>query len=287
MKGNQLREKLRRGERVYGTHITSLFNPNAALIAGGMNMDFAFFCTEHLPMDRNEISLLCHFYAARCGVSPIVRVPNANPTAVAMALDAGAEGIIVPYVETAEEVRQVAGAVRYRPLKGAALQEALADPASLSPAMQDYFANFNAQTYLIIGVESGEAIENLDKLIAASNPDGVFLGPHDISVSLGIPEDYENPIFIDAVEDVILRCRKHSVGVGMHYPLMRLKKSILQRYLTAGMNWIVNGTDVTVLRDAMNSQLDFLRSINPGSHIDGEEEATLQTTRTLVQSCIN
>ncbi len=263
MNGSQIREKLHRGERVYGTHIASLMNPMAAMMATELDLDFAFFCTEHMPLDRTEVSLMCHLYASH-GISPIVRVPSPDAAAVSMALDGGAEGIVVPYVETVEEVRAMVGACKYRPIKGRLLRDTLDGAAELPARTQRFLSAFNRHHYLIIGVESVPAIERLDELIAVEGVDGVFLGPHDITVSMGIPAEYEHPRFIAALEDVIRRCRAAGVGVGLHYQLLRLRRETLSRLLDAGMNWLINGADIAIMCRAMNEELRLLRSMDAG-----------------------
>lgn len=271
MRGSQIREKLRRGECVYGTQIASLMNPAAAAIAAGMDLDFAFFCTEHMPLDRTEVSMLCQFYAAR-GISPIVRVPSPDPVSIATMVDGGAEGIVVPYVETVDEVRKVAGAVKHRPLKGELLRNVLAGREELPAKTQQFLAEFNREQYLIIGIESVTAIENLERLITAADVDGVFLGPHDISISMGIPTEYHDPVFLALIEDVVRRCRKCSVGVGLHVPLFRLGEPVLRGLIEAGMNWIINGADIITMRDAMNAELHRLRELASGNGHSGAGE---------------
>lgn len=258
MTGATIREKLHSGERVYGTHIASLMNPLAAAIATGLELDFAFFCTEHMPIDRTEVGMMCQFYKAH-GISPIVRVPDPNPTAISMATDAGAEGIVVPYVETAEEVRRIVAAVKHRPVKGKLRDDVIAGRSEYPPKLQQFLERFNQHQYVIIGVESVPALENLEVLIDGTGVDGVFLGPHDITTSMGIPEEYDNPLFQDAIEDAIRRCRACGVGVGLHFKLLKLGEPVLRRFLDAGMNWILNGSDVTILCDTMNAQLGQIR----------------------------
>lgn len=260
MTGSQIREKLKRGERVYGTHIASLMNPMAAMMATEMELDFAFFCTEHMPLDRTEVSMMCHLYATR-GISPIVRVPSMDTAAISMALDGGAEGIVVPYVETVDEVQRAVGAVKYRPIKGEQLRDTLAGRRELPTKTQQFLDGFNRHHYLIVGVESVAAMNNLDQMLAVDGVDGVFLGPHDITVSMGLPAEYDHPDFLDAVEDVTRRCRAAGVGVGLHTTLLSFGEATARRLMDAGMNWIINGADITVMRDAMNAQLRQLRQL--------------------------
>lgn len=290
MNGTQIKERLHRGERVYGTHILSLMNPVAAAMATEMELDFAFICTEHMPLDRTEVSMMCQLYAAK-GISPIVRVPWPDAAAIGCALDGGAEGIVVPYLESIEDARAMAGAVKYRPLKGQMLRDALTKKNKLPATTLEFLEEFNHDRYLIIGIESVPAINRLEELIEASQADGVFLGPHDITTSMGIPTQYHHPDFVDMVEDVIRRCRRCNVGVGLHIQLFTLPEPILQRFLNAGMNWLINGSDVTVMRDAMNQQLRQLRQMVAGQNGKGhaellQSEPTLQNGNKPIASCI-
>lgn len=255
-------------------------NPVAAAMAAEMQLDFAFICTEHMPLGRTEISMMCQFYKSH-GISPIVRVPSADPAGISMVLDGGAEGIVVPYVETPEQVRQIVGAVKYRPIKGQLLQQAIAGQSELNAKTREFLADFNRQQYVIIGIESVSAIENLESLITAADVDGVFLGPHDITTSMGIPTEYDNPKFVDTVEDIVHRCRQHSVGVGLHTMLMSLPPKTLRRFLDAGMNFLINGADIVAMRDAMNLQLAQLRELNGDRY-----ERNAEVDADLVKSCI-
>jgi len=280
MQGRLIREKLHRGECVFGTHIASLMNPVAAAMAAEIELDFAFFCTEHMPIDRTEVGLMCQFYAAR-GISPIVRVPSPDPIAISMALDGGAQGIVVPYVETVEEVRRSAGAVHFRPIKGELLREIQSGKTELPLKTREFLHDFNRDNYLIIGIESMAAIGRLEQLIDAAEIDGVFLGPHDISATMGIPTEYGNPEFLQVIEDVVRRCRRRSIGVGLHTPLLKMKPQDLQRLIDAGMNWILNGSDIGTMRDAMNAQLRQLRELTAAGRASSAEPAA------RVQGCIN
>lgn len=258
MNGTTMRERLHRGDGVYGTHICSMLNPKAMAMVAEVELDFAFFCSEHMPIDRTEISQFCHFFAAR-GISPLVRVTTCVPIEIAAVLDGGAQGILVPYVETVEEVKAAVGAVKYRPIKGELLSACLEGRQELPAATRAFLGRFNAEHYLIIGIESVPAIGRLEALITTEGVDAVFLGPHDISTSMGMPEQYDDPAFVATIEDVIRRCRANGVGVGVHYPLFQLPESTLRRWLDAGMNLIINGADVVIMRNAMNEQLGRLR----------------------------
>ena len=279
MRGEMIREKLRSGERVYGTHVCSLTNPVTAKMETAVELDFAFICNEHMPIDRTETSMLCQFYAAH-GVSPCVRIPCPDAYYASMALDAGAQGITVPYVETVEEVKAIVGAVKYRPIKGKFLADMLDGTREPSAKTIEFLNRFNRDNYVIIGVESVEGVNNLEALLAVKGVDGVFLGPHDISVSMEIPEEYDNPLFLDLVEDVVRRCRACNVGVGLHIQWASVAPGLLDRLLDAGMNWIANGSDVCTLRDGLNQTLREIRK-KSGDTYSRDGDAQIQ-----VASCL-
>src|SRR6185369_5208339 len=106
---------------------------------------------------------------------------------------------------------------RWRPLKGRRLQEALRDPNTLEPELRRYLEARNEDTILIANIESVPAIESLDQLLAVPGLDAVLIGPHDLSCSLGIPEQYGHPRFDEAVRTIYRIAREHHVGAGIHF----------------------------------------------------------------------
>ena len=258
MMGHEVRERLHAGKQVFGTHVCSLTNPVTAKIQASIDYDFIFICNEHMPIDRTETSMMCQYYAAR-GISPIVRIPLPEAHYASMALDGGAQGIVVPYIETEEQVREIVGAVRYRPVKGAKLTGYLSGETPVSQKMSDFFDRFNSENYLIIGIESVAAYENLDRLISVPGVDGVFIGPHDMTVSMEIPEEYDHPDFAALVEDIVARCKKAGVGVGVHYSQRTATDDRFRELIDLGMNWILYGADITLVDTGMRKSLSALR----------------------------
>lgn len=252
MDAGEFRESLRSGKRVYGTSVLahSPLWPDAVARCGA---DFVFIDNEHIPGDRVEIAWMSRLYAAK-GVTPIVRVPKADPNLVCQVLDSGASGVIAPYVETAEEVRALTGAARWRPLKGKRLEVALDEPENLEPELRRYMERRNAATTLIVNIESVPAIENLDAIVSVPGLDAVLIGPHDLSCSLGVPEQYEHPKFEAAVLDIIRRSRKAGIGAGIHF-----WKGIEHemRWAEAGANLILHSNDISLFTDGLNA--DFTR----------------------------
>lgn len=271
MQGQQIRESLHAGRRVYGTHVCSLTNPVTAGMQASLPYDFVFICNEHMPIDRSETGMMCQFYSAR-GISPIVRVPAPEPWLVATALDGGAEGIVVPYVETVEQVRQAVGAVKYRPIKGKLLDDFLAGRREPAQKTRDFLDRFNREHYLIIGIESVAAYEDLDRLISVPGVDGVFVGPHDLTVSMEIPEEFEHPDFVRVVDDIVMRCRDAGLGVGVHLSQMVAQDDRFRALLDKGMNWVLYGADIALLVSEMRRRLDGFRSEMKDTYVRGAAE---------------
>ena len=130
--------------------------------------------------------------------------------------DGGASGVIAPYVESATQVQQLRGAVKKRPLKGKKLEETLAGKP-LQPSLDEYVSQSAENRLLIVNIESVPAMDALESILKVPDLDGVLIGPHDLTCSLAIPEQYDHPIFLDACESIFKMARKHGVGAGIHF----------------------------------------------------------------------
>ncbi len=253
MTGDIIREKLHGGETVYGTHVAGWSNALVPRLLATTPLDFAFVCNEHMPVDRAETAALCQQFSG-LGISPIVRLSHASAIEAAMAVDGGADGIVAPYVETVDEVRAMVGAVHYRPIKGRQLCEFVAGVRQPNDATRRFLRRFNRHQYVIIGIESVAAYENLEALIGVEGVDGVFMGPHDLSVSLEAPEEWTNPALHHLIEDTIVRCRAANIGVGVHLSTAVFSIDQIKRLIGLGMNWILDGADVTLAAYGMKQR---------------------------------
>jgi 2-keto-3-deoxy-L-rhamnonate aldolase RhmA len=255
MTGAELRAALRAGRRVYGTCIVSPSPVWPAMIAG-TGLDFVFIDTEHIPLGRVDLAWMCQTYAAK-GLPPIVRIPKPDPYLACMALDGGAAGVVAPYMESVDEVQELRGAVKFRPLKGRRLQEVLEGAAELPPVLQDYLGEYARDKVLIVNIESTTAIAALDDLLQVPDIDALLIGPHDLSISLGVPEQYTHPKFSEAVRTIIEKGRAAGVGVGYHFSF-GIEEAIA--WAEWGANFIVHSSDYFLTRDALRRDLAQFRS---------------------------
>ncbi len=250
----ELKQAFINGKRVYGTLIASP-SPKWVAEISKTGVDFVFIDTEHMPLDRSTMSWMCQAYGAK-GIAPVVRISSPNPYEATAALDAGAAGVVSPYLETIEEVNALRGAVKYRPLKGKRLQEVLAGRENLSEKESAYLKQYNDGHLLILNIESRFAVDHLDQLLDMPDVDAVFIGPHDLSINLGIPEEYDSPLFEEYVEKIIASCRSRGIGIGNH--LSTTKEKQLQ-WAQKGMNIIIWSGDILRFIQAMSSDVNEMK----------------------------
>jgi len=268
MNGQEIIHAFRNGGYVYGTAILSA-SPLWPRMVASTGLDMVFIDTEHVPLNRETVSSMCQVYRA-LNLAPVVRIPSPDPYQACMALDSGASGIIAPYVETADQVRRLAGAVKYKPVKGEKLSNLLDGKQPFEPGLADYISHQNKENVLIVNIESVPAIEALDDILAVGGLDAVLIGPHDLSCSLGIPEQYQHPLFKKSVDTIIKKARARKVGAGIHtWDAVGFDQEIL--WAKMGANFIMHSSDVLLFRDALKKDLQKLKQSLDGTLIKNSE----------------
>ncbi len=250
----ELKEALHQGRPVHGTLVTST-SPKSIESLAGLDIDCVMIDTEHIPLGWHDLGWMCRAYRG-LGIVPIVRIPRADPFDACRVLDMGAGGIVAAYIETAEEVGLLRGATKLRPLKGKKLADILDGSAELEGELADYVRQRNENNILLVNIESVAAIAALDEILAVPDLDGVLIGPHDLSCSLGHPEQYDHPLFEAAISEIITKARAKSVGAGVHN-LPKIEQEI--KWRKAGMNLILHRSDVTLFRQGLHDNLAAIR----------------------------
>ncbi len=271
MDSTEFLNRLKKGERLYGTAILSA-SPLWPLAVKRTGADFVFIDTEHIPIDRTTLAQMCQVYTGY-GLPPLVRIPTPDPQEVYKVLDGGASGILAPYIESPEQVRELVGAVKLRPLKGARLKEALQNQDSLEPELKDYLRDWNKDKFLIINIESVPALERLEQILSEPGLDGVIIGPHDLSVSLGLPEKYHDPRFEDVVRKTISKVREKGLGVGIHFS----EGAQLQiKWAKAGANIIIHSSDIALFQQRLKEDITEIRRAL------GEEDSEINEEKDVI-----
>lgn len=249
----ELVEQLQRGELLLGTLVVSS-SPYWPKAIGACGLDFVFIDTEHIPMDRHQLSWMCQTYNSM-GLPPLVRIPSPDPFSASMVLDGGAAGVIAPYVESTEQVQGIVGATRFRPIKGQKLSQYLrGDP--LPGDLDSYLSDPAHRRLSIVNIESVPAMQSLDEIVRVSGLDAVLIGPHDLTCSLGIPEQYEHPEFLRACESIFAKARAANTGAGIHFWGTPQQQS---RFVSMGANMLIHSGDLMLFQKHLAAELNAIR----------------------------
>ena len=241
-----IRERVLNGELVVGTFL-NLASCFTAEIVGHAGFDWVLVDLEHGVGD--ELSLAHQFQAlASTPAVPLVRLPCNDATRMKRVLDLGAFGVMVPYVSTAEEAASVAAAMRYPP-KGIRGVNKSNRACGFGRLAADYYPAANDNLLSIVQIETKQAVDNLDAIAAVDGVDVLFVGPLDLSVSLGIEQQFDHPTFREALKAVVAACRKAGKTAGMH----ALRPDMLGDVADAGFTFIGMGVESMVVSAAMKN----------------------------------
>jgi 4-hydroxy-2-oxoheptanedioate aldolase len=265
----RLKDQLAAGQRVYGTCLTST-GPSWPLSLKKAGLDFAFIDTEHISLNRADVAKLCEVLKGY-GIASIVRIPSPDPYLASQAIDAGATGVIAPYLEKVDQIRDLVGAVKFKPLKGAFLQRLLKGEEVLNENMKLYIDQHNAGKMCIANIESVAAMDILDELLSVQGLDGVFIGPHDLSVSLGYPEQYDHPVFEAAVLHIIQTTRRKGLSIGIHFSLEPERQI---KWVKAGANIIIHSFDIALFTQRLIHDINIIK-LNVGDKVSEESSGNI------------
>ncbi|MQF70312.1 hypothetical protein FIM12_08285 [SAR202 cluster bacterium AD-804-J14_MRT_500m] len=256
MNGAQLKTILSNGGRVYGTMITLGRNPQWVPVLNNVGLDYVIIDTEHTPRGRSELG----DYLAMMNTStvvPIVRVPIPSSHYVTMAIDAGSQGVLAPYCETIDEVKEVIAAVKLRPLKGASARQVIDNENHISPETKSYLERRNQNNVAIIGIESKTAVDNLPNILEVRGIDAIFVGPNDMSISLGVPDGYDSDVYKRTVKLIIDICEQKGVPVLVHHQTPDLSAYWMEQ----GARVVLHGTDRRALAEGFRNDFSKLRQV--------------------------
>jgi 2-keto-3-deoxy-L-rhamnonate aldolase RhmA len=255
MNGAELKDRVQNGGIVYGTMISMGRNPRWGSAFSNFGIDYAIIDTEHSPRGRTDVA---DFIAAFSfsGVVPIVRIPIPDSHYVTMALDAGAQGILAPYCETVAEAKEVVGAAKWRPLKGELVRKAVDSGEFPSQATKEYLEARNRNNVCIVGIESVPAIENLENILKVEGIDAIFVGPNDLSITLGIPDQYDHPDYEAALREIISKCQAAGVPTLIHHQTVDLTVKWLQE----GAKFVLYSSDARSMHNAYRDEFGAIKA---------------------------
>ena len=241
LRTNHVKHDLRSGKTVAATFVTEFKNPAVAMILKKIGFDLFFLDAEHGAFDRPTVAEICRV-ARLCDISPNVRVPGKTYQMVTQPLDDGAQGIMVPFTETAEEAAEIVRNVKYPPqgIRGCSTGTVSGEHAA--PPVAEFIRTCNKETLIVLQVESPKAVENIEALAATPGVDALLVGPNDLSIALGLPGQFNHPRVNTIIERVIKACRAADIASGLHADL-----AVLLRWKKEGIQLLSCSSDVGMI----------------------------------------
>jgi len=240
-----VKEKFQAGEKAIGTLMRVIRNPSVALFAKNAGLDFMLFDCEHSNYtieNLNDIFMMCN----AVGVEGFLRVPSGTSDYISRALDAGASGVMVPMVESAEYAKEIVKWSKYPPLGKRGFTSNNAHTGYQPLKHLDIMETGNNRVVTIAQIETGLGVQNADAIAAVEGIDVLVVGQNDLSVAMGVPGQITGDLVMDSIQKVINACKKNGkiFGLGADVAYLRNFKE------DTGM--ILIGSDVVFLNQAFN-----------------------------------
>ncbi|AJQ97675.1 aldolase/citrate lyase family protein [Gynuella sunshinyii] len=250
---NPFKQALHEGRQQYGYWL-GLCSPLSSELCGYCGYDWLLIDAEHAPNDLRSI----HAQLLAIATTPshaVVRIVEGRTALIKQMLDLGAQTLLVPMVETAEQARELVRAVHYPPDGVRGVGTALARAARWNQ-LPDYFAEVDQELCLLIQVESVTALEQLDDILSVEGVDGVFIGPADLAATMGHLGNPAHPDVKQAVETAIDKIRKAGKAAGT----LVTSPALAQHYEQCGAQFLALGVDTLALAAAARNTLATYKS---------------------------
>ena len=247
-----IRERVLSGEWMGGTFL-DLASSFIAEIAGQAGFDWLIVDLEHGMGDHRDLPFQLQAIASS-SAAPLVRVAWNDPVRFKHVLDLGPSGVMVPYVSSAEEAQRAVAAMRYPPagVRGAA---GMVRACDYGPGFGEYFQAANSQLLTILQIETKDAVNRADEIAAVEGVDVLFVGPLDLSISLGIVGQWNHPTLRAALATVVNACRKAGKVAGI---LATTEEQVAQ-VKAEGFTFVGLGTDINAVTDAMRQMASTMQ----------------------------
>jgi 2-keto-3-deoxy-L-rhamnonate aldolase RhmA len=254
---NHTKQQLADDKIAIGMGIRLARTVDIATIAKTCGYDWLFIDMEHNSMDvdtASQIAMAC----LPVGITPIVRVPGKEHHHASRLLDAGAQGIVVPHVNTVEEAERAVAYCKYPPVGHRSMMGVLPQFAYRSIPAGESASVANEQTFVCVMVETPEAIERVDAIAGVPGLDSVLIGTNDLCAEMGIHGQFADPRVEQAYRKVIDACRKYRIhpGMGGVYD-----PKLMAKYIGFGMRFILSGGDMSFLMAGARERANFLQGL--------------------------
>ncbi len=246
MLAEKIKSKLKSGEPSIGTWL-SMAHSSIAEILAMAGYEWVVIETEHTAIDVSEVMRLIIAIEQR-GSIPLVRLAWNDPIQAKAILDSGAAGIIVPMVNTKADAELAVKMTKYPPegFRGVGLARA----QGYGQYFNEYVDRSNNDSLLILQIEHIDAVNNIEEILSVPGIDGTFIGPYDLSMSLGIPGQLNHPDVVNAKQKVLEATLRHNLTAGIHCVHPDTADRDCKLAVEQGYRFIAVGTDILFLGDS-------------------------------------
>jgi 2-keto-3-deoxy-L-rhamnonate aldolase RhmA len=244
---NSFRHRLKQRELLLGQMVLELFTPGMGPMLAACGLDFAIFDMEH---GRCDIALLAEMVASCRGsdIFPMARVPDAAYAPLSRVLDIGARGVMVPRVESRQQAEDIVSQLKYAPMGRRGVALGIAHDLYRA-GTAEFFAQANEETCVVVMVETEKAFEHLDEIVSVPGVDIAWVGHYDLTVSMGIPTQFEHPRLLAAMDALVAACERHGVAPGFLPPTAESAA----HWIRKGFRAISVGSDIGVFLEGVRS----------------------------------
>jgi len=254
LKKNNLKEVLKGGKNVFGPFM-KFTDPAAVEIMGFAGFDFVIIDAEHGPTSIQNAQNMIRA-AETANITPIIRVANNDEALILRALDIGAQGVEIPQINSKSQAIKAVRSVKYAPQgeRGVCRYVRAANYSSMDKFK--YFKSANNETMIIAHIEGVEGINNLDEILSVPGIDVIFIGPYDLSQSLGIPGQVNNSLVVEKMKEVALKCKQNKVAVGTFADDIKTAKF----WVSLGVQYMSFSVDVGILYNVSKIIMNKLKN---------------------------
>jgi 4-hydroxy-2-oxoheptanedioate aldolase len=256
MRTNHTLRRLKEGFPVFGCAVQQYRSAEIPRAFAAAGFDYVFIDAEHGGFGLETIQNMINS-AVQSGITPIVRVSDLQYSLVARCLDLGAQGIIFPRVETPDLLSQAISWTRFPPLgrRGFGVMGPQLDYEVRS--VEEIIEHLNSNTMVIAQFETRQAMDRMDDLLTVKGIDVAMVGPTDLSISLGVPGEFDHPRLVECITRFIDACYKHRVKPGIHC------RDVIQarKWLERGMQLVGAGGEHGLLFQKASEAVTELRSV--------------------------
>jgi 2-keto-3-deoxy-L-rhamnonate aldolase RhmA len=257
MLANRTRERLSRGDTVFGCGLQSYRSTEIPRAFAAAGFDYVFIDMEHGTYDLETVhDMIVASHGA--GITPIVRVGELLYSLMARLLDGGAQGIILPRVEDPRILQEALSWMRFPPVgkRGYGVNSTMV--AYESRSFSEIIEHQNRENLAVVQFETKTALERADDLLSVPGVDIAMVGPADLSISLGVPGQFDHPLLIAAIDGLIEQCRRHRVVPGIQTRGLAMSKMWTER----GMRFVGTSAEHALLLEKAKEVVTQLKAVH-------------------------